>query len=57
MFCYFLGPHLWHMEVLRLRVESQMQLLAYTTAKSTATQQDPSRVCDLPPQLTAMPGP
>ena len=57
MFGYFLGPHLWHMEVLRLRVESQMQLLAYTTAKSTATQQDPSRVCDLPPQLTAMPGP
>ena len=28
----FLGPHLWHMEVPRLGVESELQLLAYTTA-------------------------
>ena len=29
---FFLGPHLWHMEVSRLEVESELQLLAYTTA-------------------------
>ena len=27
----FLGPHLQHMEVPRLRVTSELQLLAYTT--------------------------
>ena len=31
----FLGPHLRHMEVPRLRVELQLQLLAYTTATAT----------------------
>ena len=40
----FLGPHLQHMEVLRLGVESELYLLAYTT---TIPMQDPSRVCDL----------
>ena len=40
----FLGPHLWHMEVPRLGVESELQLLAYTAATAT---RDPSRVCDL----------
>ena len=40
-FC-FLGPHPWHMEVPRLRVESELQLLAYATATS-----DPSRICSL----------
>ena len=30
-FC-FLGPHLWHMEVPRLGVESELQRLVYTTA-------------------------
>ena len=30
----FLGPHLWHMEVLRLGVEWELQLPAYTTAHS-----------------------
>ena len=40
----FLGPHLWHMEVPRLGVESEVQLPAYTTAIAT---RDPSRVCDL----------
>ena len=33
----FLGPHLQHMEVLRLGVESELQLLAYATATATAT--------------------
>ena len=42
-FC-FLGPHLWHMEVLRLGVELELQLLVYTTATATP---DPSLVCDL----------
>ena len=27
-FFVFLGPHLWHMEVPRLGVESELQLLA-----------------------------
>ena len=39
-----LGPHLWHMEVLRLVVESELQLWAYTTATAM---QDPSRAYDL----------
>ena len=42
-FC-FLGPHPWHMEVLRLGVESELQLPAYSTATAT---QDPSCLCDL----------
>ena len=40
----FLGPHLWHMEVPRLEVQSGLQLLAYTTAITT---QDLSHVCNL----------
>ena len=28
---WFLGPHPWHMEVPRLGVELELQLLAYTT--------------------------
>ena len=31
-FLIFLGLHLWHMEVPRLRVESELELPAYTTA-------------------------
>ena len=42
-FC-FLGPHLQHMEVTRLGVQSELQLLASTTA---TTMKDPSRLCDL----------
>ena len=34
VFC-ILGPHPWHMEVPRLGVESELQLLAYTTATAT----------------------
>ena len=42
-FC-FLGLHLWHMEVPRLGIKSELQLLAYTTAIATW---DLSHVCDL----------
>ena len=40
----FLGPHLSHMEVLRLGVESELQLLAYTIASAMP---DLSHDCDL----------
>ena len=40
----FLGPHLWHMEVPRIGVESELQLPAYTTATAT---RDPSCIFDL----------
>ena len=43
-FFLFLGPHLRHVEVPRLGVESELQLPA--SAKATASQ-DPSHVCDL----------
>ena len=39
-FFFFLGLHLWHMEVPRLGVESELQLPTYTTATAM---QDPSR--------------
>ena len=42
-FC-FLGPHPWHIEVPRLGAESELQLLADTTATATW---DPSCVCNL----------
>ena len=42
-FC-FLGPHLQHMEVPRLRVESELQLPAYTTVIAT---EDLSPIWDL----------
>ena len=40
----FLGLHLRHMEVPRLGVLPELQLLAYTTAIATW---EPSRICDL----------
>ena len=40
----FLGPHSWHMEVPRIGVELELQLLANATATATL---DPRRVCDL----------
>ena len=40
-FCFSANPR--HMEVPRLGVQSELQLLAFTTATAT---QDPSRVCD-----------
>ena len=43
-FFFFLGPHLPHMEIPRLGVESKLQLLAYNTATAT---QDLSHFCDL----------
>ena len=39
-----LGPHLGHMEVPRPLVQSELQLLAYTTAR---VMQDLSHICDL----------
>ena len=43
-FFVFLGPYLWHMEVPRLGVQLELQLLAYTTAKAT---QNPSHIWNL----------
>ena len=40
----FLGPHLRHMEVPRLGVESELEPLAYTTATAMA---DLSHICNL----------
>ena len=48
MFVCFLEPHLRHMEVPRVQVESELWLLAYTTATATS---DPTL------QLAAMPDP
>jgi len=42
VFLVFLEPHMWHMEVPRLAVKSELQLPAYATATAS---QDPSRVC------------
>ena len=43
-FFVFLGPHLWHMEVPRLGVQWELQLLVYTTATAMP---DWSHVCNL----------
>ena len=45
-FLYFFAfyVHLWHVEVPRLGVEWELQLLAYTTATATL---DLSRICNL----------
>ena len=43
-FLVFLGPQPRHVEGPRLGVQSELQLLAYTTAAAT---QDPNCVCDL----------
>ena len=43
-FFVFLGPHLQHMEVPRLGVELELQLLAYTTATAKP---DPSHICNI----------
>ena len=40
----FLGLHLWHMNVPRIGVKSELQLLAYAAATAMP---DPSCVCDL----------
>ena len=50
VFCFlsfvYLGLYLWHMEVPRLRVESDLLLLAYATATAMW---DLSCTCDLHP--------
>ena len=43
-FFFFFGPYLWHVEVPRLWVKLEVQLLVYTRA---TTLQDLSRVCNL----------
>ena len=43
-FFFFLGPHLWHMEVPRLGVELELQLQALATAMATP---DLRHICDL----------
>ena len=43
LFLAFFTPHLWQSEVPRVRVESELQLPAYTTATAT---QDPSSIWD-----------
>ena len=43
-FLVILGPQVWHMEVPRLEVESELQLPAYATATAMP---DPSHICDL----------
>ena len=43
-FSFFLGMHLRHMEVPRLGVKSELQLLAYSTATAMP---DPSLICNL----------
>ena len=42
IFFFFLWPHLHHVEISRLGVESELQLLAYITATL-----DLSHICDL----------
>ena len=44
IFFFFLRPHLQHMEVPRLGVESELQLPAYITAKAIL---DPSCICNI----------
>ena len=43
LFTLFLGPHLWHMEVPRLGIKSELPLPA-TTATATL---DPRQICNL----------
>ena len=49
IYIFFLGLHQWHMEVPRLRVESELQLPAYTTATAMW---DLSCILDLHPAAT-----
>ena len=39
---FFLGPHLWHVEVPRLRIKLEVQLLACAIVT-----QDPNHICNL----------
>ena len=43
-FFFFLGLQMWHMQVPRLGVKSELQLLAYATVIATP---DPSHICSL----------
>ena len=52
-FFFFLGMHLWNMEVPRVEVQWELQIPAYITA---IAMQDPIHICDLQ-QLMEMPDP
>ena len=54
IYLVFLGPYPQIKELPRPGVKSELQLPAYSTAR---TMPDPSHVCNLTPQLTAMPDP
>ena len=60
IFFFFLWPRLWHMELPRLGVESELQMLSHATATATPVL---SRICDLSwslwqaPSLTHWPRP
>ena len=47
MFFFFLGLHLWHMEVLRLGVESGAATGILHSHSHSHTMRDPSSACDL----------
>ena len=55
----FLGPHMWHMEVPRTGLESELQLPAYTIDQQLGIQATSATNTSLPPipQLTATPDP
>ena len=44
IYSFFLGSHLWHVEIPRLEVEPELRLPAYTTATAAL---DPSHICNL----------
>ena len=50
LFFAVLGLQLWHLEVARLGVELELQVLAYATATATAMH-GPSCICNLCPSL------
>ena len=54
LFLPFSGPHLWHMEVPKLGVELELQLLAYATTHSNVGSKPRLRPT---PQLMATLGP
>ena len=54
-FFFFLGPNVWHMEVPRLQVESELQLLAYVCHSPSNTRSE-SRLRPTA-QLMAVPDP
>ena len=54
IYFFFLGPHLWHMEVPRIAVNSELHLPAYATATAPW---DPSHIMDHSSQQRQIPDP